>query len=358
MSSLLTRLIRRAGAPVLRRTDARARHLALTEVDRYERDIVAPLRTQLDHLTAAVTAIEARSGWTGGTIAEHPSIPSTHSVFVPPIERLTAGDDDGFMRYSTCSTADFTHPRLAEICALWNEQPHLHRKLWEHAFIVHHLETAGCLTAGSRGIGFGVGTEPLPAVFASMGAGILATDAPIEHARRDGWVDTNQFAMSAGSLTHDGICAPETFLERVEYRTVDMNRIPDDITDFDFCWSSCCFEHLGSLRHGIDFVIDSVERTLRPGGVAVHTTEFNLSSDDDTVETPTLSIYRRRDIETLIASLEARGHTVDPLAVAPHAHVLDYFVDTPPYHHGLHLKLALEGYVTTSVGLVIRRGGT
>jgi SAM-dependent methyltransferase len=136
-----------------------------------------------------------------------------------------------------------------------------------------------------------------------------------------------------------------------------MNRIPDDVAGFDFCWSSCCFEHLGSLQHGIEFVVDSVERTLRPGGVAVHTTEFNLSSDDDTHETPTLSIYRRRDIETRVATLESSGHSVDPFVVAPDAHVLDHFVDTPPYHQGLHIKLELEGCVTTSAGIVIRRGG-
>ena len=48
----------------------------------------------------------------------------------------------------------------------------------------------------------------------------------------------------------------------------------------------------------MDFVINSM-RVLKPGGVAVHTTEFNLSSNDDTIEARDLCVYRRRDIELL-----------------------------------------------------------
>ena len=46
-----------------------------------------------------------------------------------------------------------------------------------------------------------------------------------------------------------------------------------------------------------------------------------------------------------------------PLTIAPDAHVLDHFVDLPPYHGDLHLKLELAGYATTSVGLVITKAG-
>ena len=54
--------------------------------------------------------------------------------------------------------------------------------------------------------------------------------------------------------------------------------------------------------------------------------------------------------------LRQRGHEVSDLRIAPDAHVLDFYVDTPPYSQPPHLKLALLGYASTSVGLVIRRG--
>jgi hypothetical protein len=87
-----------------------------------------------------------------------------------------------------------------------------------------------------------------------------------------------------------------------------MNHIPSHLADrFDFCWSTCSFEHLGSLEHGLRFVENSIG-TLKVGGIAVHTTEFNLSSDADTLESPNLSVYRRRDIEKLVKALEQAGH--------------------------------------------------
>ena len=158
-------------------------------------------------------------------------------------------------------------------------------------------------------------------------------------------------------MTNDGICKPDEFRERVSHRFVDMNAIPDDLDGFDFCWSACCFEHLGSLQNGLDFVVDSVETCLRPGVLEVHTTEFNLSSNDATLERPNLSIYRRRDLDGLIEQLRSRGHWVDDLRIAPDASYLDQYVDLRPFSDELHLKLELGKFTTTSVGLLIRKAG-
>ena len=103
-------------------------------------------------------------------------------------------------------------------------------------------------------------------------------------------------------------------------------------------------------------MINAVEKTLKVGGVAVHTTEFNASSNDATVAEGDTVIYRLRDMEQLVTRLRDRGHQVEPFVVGPTAHALDYHVDVPPYKHDIHLKLLLAGYVTTSVGLVVRRG--
>jgi hypothetical protein len=162
---------------------------------------VAPLRAQLDDLTAAIAMRNTGEQPLDAPTTGAPSLPSTHRVFVPPIERLASQGVSGFMRYSTCSTEDFTHPQLSEICALWNEPLHLHRKLWEHAFIVHQLDSAGMLAAGRSGVGFGVGTEPLPAVF----AGRRHPGDRRSRRRRT----SRRFDGSTDSLTLDGICPPE-----------------------------------------------------------------------------------------------------------------------------------------------------
>ena len=54
--------------------------------------------------------------------------------------------------------------------------------------------------------------------------------------------------------------------------------------------------------------------------------------------------------------MRARGHEVEPIVIGPNAHALDFHVDVPPYSQNPHLRLQLAGFVTTSAGLVIRRG--
>jgi len=258
------------------------------------------------------------------------------------------------MAYSTCSAADMKNRRYVEFCEVAGIAAVFHRKSWEWAFVTHHLLRHGAVAPENRGLVFGVGEEPLPSYFASLGAQIVATDAPREIGESTGWLATNQFVDSAERLWRERVIDHETFTQRVSYETCDMTDIANHLADFDFCWSSCCFEHLGSLEAGMEFVVNSVEKTLLPGGVAVHTTEFNLSSNDDTVTHGGTVIYRKRDIEELIQRLRDRGHIVSGLRIAPDSDPLDFHVDTPPYG-GPHLKLRLAHYNTTSVGLVIQR---
>lgn len=208
------------------------------------------------------------------------------------------------------------------------------------------------LRHGCRGLGFGVGTEKLPSLFASLGARITATDAPVGL----NWDRTSDISDHRSRLFDPDIIDQETFNDRVSFEYCDMNNIPSHLTDYDFCWSSCSFEHLGTLQHGLDFVVNTVERNLKVGGVACHTTEFNLSSDDQTIETGVSVVYRKKDLERLFRLLQERGHWVEPLRIEPGTLPPDYFVDVPPYISNPHLKLLYESYVLTSVGLVARRG--
>ena len=180
---------------------------------------------------------------------------------------------------------------------------HLHRKLWEWYYIAEALDERGMLWSGRKGLAFAVGQEPLAAAFASLGCRILATDLDPVRADAKGWVATNQHADSLASLNAAGLCDPDRFRERVSFRFVDMNAIPDDLQDgaFDFVWSSCSIEHLGSLELAERFVTNAMH-CLKPGGVSVHTTEYNLSSNDDTIAQGDTVLFRRRDIECLITA--------------------------------------------------------
>jgi hypothetical protein len=226
--------------------------------------------------------------------------------------------------------------------------------MWEWLFIAEALSERGLLVPGTRGLGFGVGQEPLVALFASYGCDVVASDQPPELAESSGWTDSKiEFAGGLANLNNDGLCPPEDFERHVSYRDVDMNRIPTDLRGFDFTWSSCAFEHLGSLEAGSDFVLAQLD-CLKPGGVGVHTTEFTVSSNTDTLETGATVLYRRRDIEALVKRLRKAGHAID-MDYTEGTTPEDVHVDTPPYTN-THLRTTLGGYVTTSVALIIEKG--
>lgn len=259
-----------------------------------------------------------------------------------------------FDRSPVCRQADFETPWFAWWTASLGEGLRYHRKLWEFVFIAQALHERGLLRMGARGLGFGVGQEPLPAYFASRGCRIVATDLDAEAAADTGWIETAQHAAGVEPLQRPHLCPPEVLIDRVAFRSADMTAIPADLTGFDFCWSACALEHLGSIAAGLDFIEASLE-TLRPGGVAVHTTEFNLVSDEDTVDHQGTVLFRARDLRALAERLTARGHHVAPLDLAPGDAPLDRYLDLPPYNPEPHLKLALEGFETTSVGLIVAK---
>jgi hypothetical protein len=278
------------------------------------------------------------------------------SFYQPILEHPTLPPEAPFMAYSSCHTGDFFHPRYTQLCKLINTRPFWHRKQWEYVFILHHLERAGVLSSDKRGIGFGVGQEPLPSAFALLGAHVLGTDAPDEIREAGGWTVSKEHAASLEQMRFPWI-DERTFYERVTYCPADMNNIDSSLSDFDFTWSSCCLEHLGTLRKGLDFIINSVERCLKVGGIACHTTELNLSSNEQTVEESKETVlYRKRDLEGLIDELRSRGHDAQPIVVGPTAHALDFHVDVPPFSQTPHLRLKIAGFVTTSAGVVVRRG--
>jgi SAM-dependent methyltransferase len=252
-----------------------------------------------------------------------------------------------------CTQSQMTDPAYAWWCAQFREEPRMHRKQWEFCYILQALARNGMIAPGMKGLGFGVGEEPISAVLAARGVEILATDLQIEEAVALGWVDTAQHAGNLAALNNRAICAPNEFNRLVSFRSLDMNAVPEDVTGFDFCWSACALEHLGSINKGLQFIERSLD-CLKPGGVAVHTTEFNCSSDGETLDNTSTVLFRRSDFLELAGRLQALGHEVT-LNFEIGNQPLDRHIDMPPYSQDNHLKLMIEPWVTTSFGVTVRK---
>lgn len=236
---------------------------------------------------------------------------------------------------------------------LGEQRGFLHRKIWEYCFIAQALSERDMLQAGRSGLGFAVGQEPLTSLFCSMGASIHATDLFTDIAKKQGWVNTNEHASGIEKLNLRGLCSDELLKKNCTFRHVDMNNIPDDLSGFDFVWSSCSLEHLGSIAHGGEFIHNAM-RCLKPGGIAVHTTEYNASSNLKTVDKGGTVLFRRKDINQIVRQLRKDGHKIS-VDFTSGTLPADSFVDVPPYSNNPHLKLQLFNYVTTSIGLIIQK---
>lgn len=242
-----------------------------------------------------------------------------------------------------------------------------HRKIWEYVYLLQALHEAGMLQEGRRGLGFGCGREPIASYLASRGPNLTITDLPLEDMARAGWARTNQHASDRDQAFYDHLVSYELFDARVAHRPVDMNAIPSDLRDYDFCWSLCALEHLGSIEQGLAFV-ENAMGTLKPGGVAVHTTEFNFLDDESTIEYGETVLFQRRHFEDVAERLTAAGHTVAPLDFFVGDKPLDRFIDMPPYPNDYtdamrrqwgdessHLKLMVAEYACTCFGIIVWR---
>ena len=250
--------------------------------------------------------------------------------------------------------AEYGRPWFAHWCSELKIPVHFHRKIWEYVFVLQSLHDAGLLRDGTKGLGFACGQEPLPSYFASRGIDVVVTDLDPDSVRGTGWAETAQHAEKVDTLYYSDIVERSAFDAHVSLRYVDMNSIPADLKDYDFCWSICSLEHLGSIDKGLDFIKNSLS-TVRPGGLSVHTTEYNYKNNAETIDNAPTVLFRRRDFENIAERLRAEGHEVAPISFDVGDDFLDTIVDLPPYSEDAHLKLSIQGFAVTCFGMVIRK---
>lgn len=270
------------------------------------------------------------------------------------------------LRSKPSTQIDLESDWAAHWCAALKTPLVYHRKLWELAYVLQAIYENGQLRAGARGLGFGCGVEPIPSYLAAHGVEVTMTDLGPEGAEAAGWVRSNQYASTLAQAFHPHLIDRATFDAHVTLRAVDMNAIPPDLADFDFCWSVCALEHLGTIEAGLAFVENALA-TLRPGGIAVHTTELNIAADGPTIDNWPTVLFQRRHMEALAGRLVAAGHVVAELDFFLGDKPMDRFVDVPPFHHDLppdlaewlgapqHLKVGVDGFASTCFGILVRK---
>ncbi|WP_353203374.1 class I SAM-dependent methyltransferase, partial [Sphingomonas sp.] len=243
-----------------------------------------------------------------------------------------------------------------------------HRKLWEFGYVLQVLYERGHLVPNVRGLGFGCGVEPIPSYLASCGVLTTVTDLPRDAAQAKGWIDTNQHVAALESAFHPHLVDRATFDTHVDFREADMNAIPASLQNYDFCWSICALEHLGSIQQGLDFVENALS-VLRPGGTAIHTMELNVDETGPTIDNWMTVLFQRKHLEALAERLRSKGHHIAELDFNMGDKPMDKFIDLPPWSHDLpadvnarlgdprHLKVGIDGFVATCFGTIVTKAG-
>ncbi|MFN3890913.1 MAG: methyltransferase domain-containing protein [Beijerinckiaceae bacterium] len=263
--------------------------------------------------------------------------------------------------------ADLESDWVATWCGKLGIPVVFHRKIWELCYVLQALHDADLLVDSARGLGFGCGQEPIPSFLASNGVSVVVTDLNPEASAAQGWLSSAQHTTSLARVHKQHLVDEETFRKYCTLRYVDMNDLPDDLRGFDFCWSICALEHLGSIAAGLDFIENSL-KTLRPGGLAVHTTEFNFLNDDETIDNWPTVLFQKKHFVEIERRLTAAGHMVRPLDFDVGSKPLDRFVDIPPWPHDqsdyvrsvwgsdtAHIKLSIDGFVSTCFGIIVQK---
>jgi len=168
------------------------------------------------------------------------------------------------------------------------------RRHWEWAQVAYGLDALGALDIHSRGLGVGVGNEPLIFYFATRAGEIVAVDR-----YRGTWAWGGQANPSMLSEPEKLSLIPFP-RERLRVLRMDALRLEFPDASFDFLWSVGAIEHFGSSipKHAFRLVcrslgmkewatrydhagavraIREMARVLKPGGIAAITTECILN---------------------------------------------------------------------------------
>lgn len=193
-----------------------------------------------------------------------------------------------------CDAADWFDPEMLRIVREeLREAPRFHRKQWEFALVFHALDRLGFLAGGRQGLVLGGGRERLLYAVAPRVRRLLVTDL---YSPQTTWAE----ARTDDPERYVRVDAPfDCDLRALEVRRMDMRELALPDAAFDFAYSCCAIEHIGTEE---DFArhLREVARVLRPGGAYVFTTEFHYGSE--TLADPENYVFGVDGLRALLAS--------------------------------------------------------
>jgi SAM-dependent methyltransferase len=207
---------------------------------------------------------------------------------------------------------------LAELQKLSSEG-FIHRKDWEWALGIIAMRRFGKLNEKSTAIGVGSGTEPVPFYLANKVKYVYATDL---YGQNDGW----KRAAPSDFPENPKKYAPFPYKEdALTVLRMDGTKLEFPSESFDIAFSFSSIEHFdsgGKNNHsGALRSLKEIERVLKPGGLAVITTEYIINDKEHP------EFFNRRTIYSdLIDKLE-RLKLVEPLDLRITSKTLDTVID-------------------------------
>jgi SAM-dependent methyltransferase len=225
-----------------------------------------------------------------------------------------------------CDAADWFLPEMQHIIRNeLREVPRFHRKQWEFAAIFLSLQQHGMLDKNKVGLSMGGGKELLLYAIAQHIEQLLVTDL----------YDTETTWDCA--KTGD----PDEFLKtnmpfpvdtgKFQALRMDMRDLKFPEKSFDFCYSSCAIEHIGSRE---DFLqhFNEVARVLKDDGVYVLTTEVHYGSE--TIPDPNNHVFSLEYLRNLFSD----SHLVPEFEFD--AHITQHEINYPVPGNIRHLSYA------------------
>lgn len=165
---------------------------------------------------------------------------------------------------------------------------------WEAAYAMQVFTRSGSAAPGARGLGLGVGAQPVPSALAAAGCEVVAAD-------------------HAPGLDHN---AGEPGVDGVHRRAFDMGAVPRDLARFDFAWLPSALRHFRTVEEGVGF-LEAGLLCLKPGGLMVATVAFDPEPTGVSRRKDGAPALDRRRLERLCLSYLALGHEVAQLRYGP-----------------------------------------
>lgn len=191
-----------------------------------------------------------------------------------------------------CDAADWFDEEIQNVILNELREPvRLHRKQWEFAMIFLALQKLGLLSDDKTGLSVGGGNERVLYSVARNVKKLFVTDL---------YSDETVWDCARTGDPDDFIKAHKPFEvddSKIKALRMDMRNLDFEDNTFDFCYSSCAIEHIGTCE---DFIqhFNEVNRCLKEGGYYVFTTEFHFGNE--TIENPNNYIFSPEYLEKMI----------------------------------------------------------